>query len=142
MNGISPAKPKPRAGGGACRRPVIAERIEGVASRGAEVDNVPLDCSGVSSLALTGASTATGVLSMIGLGDIVGIGGVGGISIAGVDFAGSVASIVLIVSFCILFLSSFKGFCDCSVTGSLGSDPRGIGGAVAPFGLQSFTEVV
>ena len=49
INGISPAKPKPRAGGGACRRPVIAEIIEGVASWEAEVDNVPLDCSGVSS---------------------------------------------------------------------------------------------
>ena len=108
---------------------------------------MPLDCSGVSSLALTGASTAAGVLSVIGEGDsgmtgIVGMGDIGGISIAGVDFAGSVASIVLIVSFCILFLSSFKGFCDCSVTGSLGSDPRGSGGAVAAFGLQSLIEEV
>ena len=105
---------------------------------------MPLDCSGVSSLALTGASTAAGVLSMVGLGGLgmTGIVGIGGISIAGLDFAGSVASIGFTVSFCILFLSSSKGFGGCSVTGSLGTDPRGSGGAVAPFGLQSLTDVV
>ena len=108
---------------------------------------MPLDCSGVSSLALTGASTAAGVLSVVGVGDsgmtgIVGMGDIGGISIAGVDFADSVASIGLTVSFCILSLSPVKGFCDCSVAASLGSDPRGSGGAVAAFGLQSLIEEV
>ena len=143
---MSPASPRPSAGAGEWRRPVIAERIEGEGTGGVVgATTGPLDCSGAGSLVVGGSGACTGTAAAAR-----GVGG-SGLTFSVEDFAGSAGG-----SDGSIGLAGSEGTADWwttlsdstgveSVTGSFDSitEVAGAGAAEAGvLGLQSLVEEV